>query len=190
MLDLVGGNWGPRPYAEVCACLPPKKLLRVGDQLVHVEQAGQGEPVVLLHGFGGSSWSWRHLMPALARRHRVIAPDLNGFGWTQRPREVAAYSYAGQAAMVLGVLRELGVERFHVIGHSYGGGLALWLAARHPERVRSLVLVSSVLPTTATSSARPGLASAASTGCWSTSSCCRGRQCAGPSSSASTTAAW
>ena len=144
--DLVGGSWGPKPFADVCACVPADRFVRVGDQLVHVEQAGHGEPVVLLHGFGGSSFAWRLLTPALARRYRVIAPDLNGFGWTQRPKEVAAYTYAGQAEMVLGALRALGVERFHVIGHSYGGGLALWLAGRYPQRVRSVVLVSSVLP--------------------------------------------
>jgi pimeloyl-ACP methyl ester carboxylesterase len=143
--DLVS-HWGPRSYADVCAALPQGKLVRVGEQLVHVEQAGCGEPVVLLHGFGGSSHAWRLLMPTLAKRYRVIAPDLNGFGWTQRPREVGAYTYAGQAETVLGALRALGVERFHLVGHSYGGGLALWLAARHPARVRSLVLVSSVLP--------------------------------------------
>ena len=146
MLDFVGGSWGPKPFADVCACVPPERFVRVGEQLVHVEQSGQGEPVVLLHGFGGSSFAWRLVAPALARRYHVIAPDLNGFGWTQRPKEVAAYTYAGQAEMVLGVLRALGIERFHVIGHSYGGGLALWLAGRYPQRVRSVVLVSSVLP--------------------------------------------
>jgi len=146
MLDFVGGTWGPKPFADVCACVPPERFVRVGDQLVHVEQSGQGEAVVLLHGFGGSSFAWRLVTPALARRYRVIAPDLNGFGWTQRPKDVAAYTYAGQAEMVLGALRQIGVQRFHVIGHSYGGGLALWLAGRHPERVRSVVLLSSVLP--------------------------------------------
>ena len=146
MLDFVGANWGPKPFADVCACVPPERFVRVGEQLVHVEQNGEGEPVVLLHGFGGSSFAWRLVTPALARRYRVLAPDLNGFGWTQRPKDVAAYTYAGQAEMVLGALRALGVERFHVIGHSYGGGLALWLAGRHPERVRSVVLLSSVLP--------------------------------------------
>jgi pimeloyl-ACP methyl ester carboxylesterase len=146
VLDLVSGSWGPKPFADVCACVPAEHFVRVGEQLVHVEQSGQGEPVVLLHGFGGSSFAWRLVAPALARRYRVIAPDLNGFGWTQRPKDIAAYTYAGQAEMVLGVLRELGIERFHVVGHSYGGGLALWLAGRHPARVRSVVLLSSVLP--------------------------------------------
>jgi pimeloyl-ACP methyl ester carboxylesterase len=146
VLDFVSGNWGPKPFSDVCGCVPPEQFVQVGEQRVHFEEAGRGEAVVLLHGFGGSSHAWRHVMPALARRFRVIAVDLNGFGWTQRPRDVAAYTYAGQAEVVLGTLRALGVERFHVVGHSYGGGLALWLAGRHPERVRSVVLLSSVLP--------------------------------------------
>ena len=138
--------WGPRPYADVCAWIDPRKFLTVGGRRVHVEQSGHGEPVVLLHGFGCSSYSWRLVAPTLARRYRVIAPDLNGFGWTQRPADKEAYTYAGQSKLVLEVLRQLGVEQFHLAGHSYGGGLALSIAAEHPGRVRSLTLISSVLP--------------------------------------------
>jgi pimeloyl-ACP methyl ester carboxylesterase len=144
--QLVDSNAGPRPFADVCGCLPAERLVQVAGQRVYVEQAGRGEPVVLLHGFGCSSHSWRLVLPALAKRHWVVAPDLNGFGWTERPRDVAAYTYEGQAATVLGLLRELGIERFHLVGHSYGGGLAIWLAARYRERLRSLTLVASVLP--------------------------------------------
>lgn len=146
LVDRMGENWcGPRPWAEVEAA-QRGKLIRVGDQLVHVERAGRGEPLLLIHGFGCSSHSWRKVIPTLARRYRVIAPDLNGFGWTQRPRDPAAYSLEGQERLLLGVLDALGIDRFHVAGHSYGGGLAIWLAARMPDRVRSLTLIASVLP--------------------------------------------
>ena len=134
------------PFAEVRARAGEDAFVRVGDQLVHVERAGSGEAVVLIHGFGGSSWSWRHVVPALAEDHRVVALDLNGFGWTERPREPAAYTLDGQARLVLGLLDALGLARAHLVGHSYGGGLALWIAANHPERLRSLVLVDSTLP--------------------------------------------
>lgn len=144
--QLVDTYAGPRPFADVCGCLPANKMVQVGKQRVYVEQAGRGEPVVLLHGFGCSSHSWRLIVPSLAKRFHVLAPDLNGFGWTERPRDTGAYTYEGQAATVLGALRELGVDRFHLVGHSYGGGLAIWLAARYRERLRSLTLVSSVLP--------------------------------------------
>jgi pimeloyl-ACP methyl ester carboxylesterase len=147
LMGLVGESWcGPRPWAEVEARLPRQSLVRIGDQLVHVEQSGRGEPVLLVHGFGCSSHSWRRVVPSLRQRYRVLAPDLNGFGWTQRPRDPAAYSLEGQERLLAGVLDALAVERCHVVGHSYGGGLAIWLAARMPERVRSLTLVSSVLP--------------------------------------------
>jgi pimeloyl-ACP methyl ester carboxylesterase len=136
-----------RPFAEIRRAVPADRFLRIGDQLVHVEQAGSGEPVVLLHGFGGSVYSWRKVVPALAASHRVIAIDLNGFGYTQRPRSPESYTRAGQGRLVLAVMDALGIERAHVCGHSYGGGLTLYLASRHPERFRSMVLVNSSAPT-------------------------------------------
>lgn len=136
-----------RPFSEVRRALPEERFVRLGDQLVHVEQAGQGDPVVLLHGFGASTYSWRKVIPALAESFRVVAIDLNGFGYTQRPESFDSYTREGQAEMVLRVMDALGIERAHLIGHSYGGGLTLWIAARHPARVRSIVLVDSSAPT-------------------------------------------
>ena len=127
--------------------LPADRFVRVGDQLVHVEQAGSGEPVVLIHGFGASTYSWRKVMPALAASHRVVAIDLNGFGYTQRPTSRASYTREAQAKLVLGTLDALGIDRAHIVGHSYGGGLTLYLASRHPERFRTMVLVDSSAPT-------------------------------------------
>jgi pimeloyl-ACP methyl ester carboxylesterase len=135
------------PFSEIQRRLPADRFVRVGDQLVHVEQTGRGEPILLLHGFGGSAYSWRKIVPALAEHHRVLAIDLNGFGYTQRPRDRASYTREGQARLVLGVMDALGIDRAHVFGHSYGGGLSLYLAFRHPERFRSLVLVDSSAPT-------------------------------------------
>jgi pimeloyl-ACP methyl ester carboxylesterase len=115
-----------------------------------VEQAGSGDAtdaVVLLHGFGASSYSWRKVMPGLAKSYRVLAPDFYGFGYTQRPTDRAKYTREGQAAMVLGLLDALGIQRAHFVGNSYGGAITLWIASRHPERVRSMVLVDSAAPT-------------------------------------------
>lgn len=136
-----------RPFEEVRKTLPATSFLRVGDQLVHIEQAGSGEPVILLHGFGASTYSWRNVMPALAASFRVIAIDLNGFGYTQRPRTFESYTREGQAGLVLRVMDGLGIRSAHLMGHSYGGGLSLFIASRHPERVRSMVLVDSSAPT-------------------------------------------
>lgn len=136
-----------RPFSDVRREIPADRFVRVGEQLVHVEQAGTGEPVVLLHGFGASTYSWRKVMPELAKSYRVVAIDLNGFGYTERPRDRASYTREGQGRLVLGVLDALGIERAHVFGHSYGGGLTLYLASRHPERFLSMVLVDSSAPT-------------------------------------------
>lgn len=136
-----------RSFAEVRREVPADQFVRVGDQLVHVEQAGTGEPVVLLHGFGASAYSWRKVMPALAASHRVVAIDLNGFGYTQRPTTRASYTREAQARLVLGTLDALGIDRAHIVGHSYGGGITLYLAFQHPERFRTMVLVDSSAPT-------------------------------------------
>lgn len=135
------------PFSEVRRALPETRFVEVGGRLVHVEQAGEGEPVVLLHGFGASTYTWRRVIPALARSYRVLAADLYGFGATERPRDFASYTRGGQAGLVLALLDRLGIERAHLVGHSYGGAISLWLADRHPERLRSLVLVDSAAPT-------------------------------------------
>lgn len=135
------------PYDDVRHRLPTDDFIRLpSDRLVYVSQAGHGEPVLLLHGFGASSWAWRFVAPRLAEDFRVLAPDLNGFGWTERPEDFESYTGEGQIEMLLGVLDTLGIERVHVAGHSYGGALALTLAHRHPERVRSLVLIAAAHP--------------------------------------------
>ncbi|HTQ79365.1 MAG TPA: alpha/beta hydrolase, partial [Thermoanaerobaculia bacterium] len=126
---------------------PDASFLQIGGRQVYCEQRGEGEPVLLLHGFGASTYCWRRVAPRLARRHRVIAFDLHGFGRTERPRDFASYTRPGQAGLVLAVLDALRLERVHLIGHSYGGSISLWLADRHPERLRSLALVDSAAPT-------------------------------------------
>jgi pimeloyl-ACP methyl ester carboxylesterase len=136
-----------RSFSDLRREIPADRFVKVGDQLVHTEQAGSGEPILLLHGFGGSTYTWRKVMPALAESHHVVAIDLNGFGYTQRPKSPESYTREGQEKLVLGVMDALGIDRAHVFGHSYGGGLSLFMASRHPERFRSLVLVDSSAPT-------------------------------------------
>lgn len=144
---LLSGCVALRSFDEIRREAPAGDFVRVGGQLVHAEQAGEGEPVVLLHGFGASTYSWREVIPALARGHRVVAIDLNGFGYTQRPGSRESYTREGQAKLVLDTLDALGIARAHFVGHSYGGGITLYLASRHPERFRSMVLVDSSAPT-------------------------------------------
>jgi pimeloyl-ACP methyl ester carboxylesterase len=148
-LTVLTGCTTLRPFEEVRRGIPADRYVQVGNQLVYVEQAGPPDapPVVLIHGFGASSYSWRKILPGLSASYRTLAIDLNGFGYTQRPRDAESYSREGQVKLILGVLDALGIERAHFVGHSYGGALTLWTAAQHPERVRSFVLVDSAAPT-------------------------------------------
>jgi pimeloyl-ACP methyl ester carboxylesterase len=103
--------------------------------------AGQGPALLLLHGIGDSSESWRDLIPVLAEDHRVIAPDLLGHGRSDKPR--ADYSVAAYANGMRDLLSVLDVERVTVVGHSLGGGVAAQFAYQFPERCERLVLVGS-----------------------------------------------
>jgi pimeloyl-ACP methyl ester carboxylesterase len=108
-----------------------------------VVDEGAGQPVVLLHGFPDSSYVWREQIPALvAAGKRVVAPDLRGFGESDRPQEVEAYRMSHLVADVVAVLDALEVDRADVVGHDWGAGLAWVLAARVPERVHRLVVMS------------------------------------------------
>ena len=135
-----------QPYVEAVRDLPAGRLLAIDGQRVSVEQAGQGPPLVLLHGFGESTISYSAVLPELAKQFAVVAIDLNGFGYTERPKDRASYTLAGQERLVLAVLDRLHLDRVRLAGHSYGGGLALYLAARHPQRIERLLLIDNTLP--------------------------------------------
>ncbi len=108
--------------------------------------AGRGPPVLFIHGSGPgvSAWAnWRLAIPPLSRSYRVIAPDMAGFGFSDRPEGVE-YRKETWIAQAIGLLDALGIEKAHVVGNSFGGAIALALAARRPERVERLVLMGSV----------------------------------------------
>lgn len=108
---------------------------------------GDTEPtstVVLVHGSGpgvSAFANWRLTIPPLATRHRVLAPDMAGFGFSEKP---GGYGMALWSRQLLGFADALGLERFSLVGNSFGGGLALAFAAAHPDRVDRLVLMGSV----------------------------------------------
>lgn len=104
---------------------------------------GTGFPVLLIHGSGPgvSAWAnWRLTIPALAAQRRVIAPDMVGFGFSERPAGIR-YGLDTWVAQAIGLLDALKIEQADLIGNSFGGALALALAIRHPTRVRRLVLM-------------------------------------------------
>jgi pimeloyl-ACP methyl ester carboxylesterase len=109
---------------------------RVGYRL-----AGSGPPLVLLHGITSTSDAWRDVMPRLAERFTVIAPDMVGHGRSAKPR--GDYSLGAYAAGVRDLLAVLGFERGTVVGHSFGGGIAMQFSYLFPEYVERMALISS-----------------------------------------------
>lgn len=116
----------------------------------NVHDVGSGHPVLLIHGSGPgvSAWAnWRLVIPALARQARVIAPDMVGFGFTDRldlTQPGQRYEMDAWVRQAVGLLDALGIEKTDLVGNSFGGALALALTIRHPQRVRRLVLMGSV----------------------------------------------
>ncbi|QKT03939.1 alpha/beta hydrolase [Ectothiorhodospiraceae bacterium 2226] len=115
-----------------------------GVETLAYEAQGSGTPIVLIHGLGASRYTWRHLAEPLARRGQVIALDLKGSGDSPKPRD-DAYSVYDQAALVLDVLARLDLGEVILVGHSFGGGVALATALRlqQEDRLAALILIGS-----------------------------------------------
>ena len=109
-------------------------------------EAGQGDPVVLIHGSGPGVTSyanWRLVLPALAENFRVLAPDMVGFGFSERPANIE-YGVQTWADQVVGLMDTLELPTAHLVGNSFGGAIALRIATQHPDRVGKLVLMGSM----------------------------------------------
>jgi pimeloyl-ACP methyl ester carboxylesterase len=122
------------------ALMKPRALTVDGDRVVY-RVAGKGPVMLLVHGMAGSSETWRHVMPALAKRFTVLAPDLLGQGQSDKPR--GDYSLGAQANTLRDLMDSLRYKRATVVGQSLGGGVAMQLAYQFPERCERLVLVDS-----------------------------------------------
>jgi 3-oxoadipate enol-lactonase len=127
-------RWGSNRYLDVD-----------GERIHLIERGSTGPRVLLLHGYASNSQAWRAVMNRLDGRFQMVAVDMPGFGWSTRypthPLTGDAY-----AERLVRILDALGWERPHVVGQSWGGGLAQRLAAAHPDRVERLVLVATVDP--------------------------------------------
>ncbi len=117
----------------------------VGEVMLHYVTAGSGPPLVLLHGWPQTWYEWRHVMPALAERFTVIAPDLRGLGDSSRPLTGYDKRTIGNDVWRL-VTETLGHRTFHLVGHDWGGPTAYAIAASHPESVTKLAIIDVVIP--------------------------------------------
>jgi pimeloyl-ACP methyl ester carboxylesterase len=125
---------------------PDSKFIEVNDITVHYKEMGTGEiTFILLHGFGGSVYSWREVMDDFARRGRVVAYDRPAFGLTERPMPENwvenPYGLKANVELLRGLMDALNIEKAVLVGNSAGGGVAVAFGLEHPERVDSLILV-------------------------------------------------
>ncbi len=124
-----------------------EQMIDVGEVRLHVVTEGTGKPVMLLHGFPEFWYSWRFQIKALADAgYQVIAPDLRGFNLSDKPQDVASYKMRRLVQDVVGLVKALGHERVHLVGHDWGGAAAWFTAAWHPEVVDKLVAMNCCHP--------------------------------------------
>ena len=127
------------PYARLGPAEAPVKLF--------YQEEGKGPPLLLIHGFGASTYTWRYVAPELAQTHRVIAVDLKGFGQSDKPFD-ERYSVFDQAELLAQLIVDKDLRNLTLVGHSFGGGIALLLALeanqRLEGRITRLVLLDSI----------------------------------------------
>ncbi|HEX5931763.1 MAG TPA: alpha/beta fold hydrolase [Methyloceanibacter sp.] len=136
---LSAGDGAGGPFARLG---PPEAPVNL-----YYQEQGKGPPVLLLHGFGASTFTWRHVIPELAQTHRVIAVDLKGFGQSDKPFD-ERYSVLDQAELLAQLIEDKDLRDLTIVGHSFGGGVALRLALdandRLGGRIVRLVLLDSI----------------------------------------------
>ncbi len=131
------GDPGPHLLPRHCIVDLPAVRLRY-------LRAGEGRTVILLHDWPQSSYAWRRVIPELAKRYRLIVPDLRGTGGSGKP--AAGYDKATIADDIAALMEHLGIERAHVVGHGLGAAVGYALAATHRDRVRALVVIDMAMP--------------------------------------------
>jgi pimeloyl-ACP methyl ester carboxylesterase len=119
------------------------RLIEANGISLYVEEHGDGDPVLLLHGWPDSARLWRHQVPVLAASgYRVITPDLRGFARSEQPAEVRSYGLRNVVGDVGALLDQLGTGAAHVVGHDWGAAVAWLTAILQPDRVRTLTAIS------------------------------------------------
>lgn len=131
--------WSSQPIEEWTKKYAPGKLINLDGHQTHYLESGEGEPVILLHGFGSDSYSWHNNMNALAAKFKVYAMDLWGCGYSTR--ELLDFGYPLYVNQLRCFMDALGIERASLIGQSMGGGIAIKFATEYRDRVKAIILV-------------------------------------------------
>jgi len=108
----------------------------------HCKESGEGRLVVLLHGFPEFWYSWVKVIPLLDKHFKVIAPDLRGYGQSDKPQSVSAYNYKILSKDIAEIIKALGYEKAYIVGHDWGGGIAWEFAKLYPEMTEKLIVLN------------------------------------------------
>lgn len=131
------------PAMAKSAVIPTARLVRANGISLSVHDVGTGPAVMLLHGFPGLAFTWRHqVAPLAAAGYRVIVPDLRGYGRSDAPKAVEAYSVDRLTGDVIGIMDALNVRKAAFVGHDWGGLLAWQMPILHPTRVAAVIGVN------------------------------------------------
>ena len=125
------------------------RYVDAGGLRMHVAEAGAGDPVLLLHGWPQHWYAWRGVIPRLAERYRVVAPDIRGLGWTEAPP--SGYEKESLALDALALMDALGLERVRLVGHDWGGLAGFFMCLRAPQRVERYLVINTGHPWTGVS---------------------------------------
>ena len=121
---------------------PTHHTVTVNDLKMHYVEAGEGPPIILLHGFPETWFAWRHQIPALAKQFRVIVPDLRGYGATEKP--ASGYDKKTMAKDILELMHHLGIKRAPIVGHDRGARVATRFAKDYPHALERLVVIDNI----------------------------------------------
>ena len=116
------------------------KFVQIDSKKIRYIDAGSGMPLVFIHGFGSSIFSWRKNLGPISKHYRVCAPDLPGFGYSDKPLD-ADYTIESYADFIIQLMDKLQIKKAVLVGHSLGGGIALVASLKYPSRVQSLILL-------------------------------------------------
>lgn len=122
------------------------KSIKTGSFNTNYHDLGEGQPVIFMHGSGpgvSAYANWRLAMPEISKKFRVIAPDMVGFGYSDRPESIT-YSMDVWVQQIIDLMDALNIEKAHLVGNSFGGGLALCLAIKYPQRFDKIVLMGAM----------------------------------------------
>jgi pimeloyl-ACP methyl ester carboxylesterase len=125
------------------------RMIETNGTRLHVVQAGppDGPPVILLHGYPEFWWAWHEQIARLAHAgFRVITPDQRGYNGSDKPAGIEAYRMEMLTGDIIGLMDSLGIQQANLVGHDWGGAVAWWLAAEHPQRFRKLVMFNAPHP--------------------------------------------